>query len=402
MKTGMKIIFAFCFGALLTIFLVLFCTNRSSEQTANLLQSTAAKAHPASANLDRILQQDAVANSRQNAITNAIARVSPAVVSINTRKIEEYYQQNPLAIDPFWQYFFPRYNRVMQEVHALGSGFLFSPNGHILTNQHVINAAREIIVTLPGGEEYKAELAGEDFKSDVAVLKIDGKNFPYIPMGNSDDIIIGEWAIAIGNPFGLFDVFAKPTVTVGVISATDQDFGRQSNQRVYEDMIQTDAAINSGNSGGPLVNSEGNVIGMNAFIFTGSQDIGTSIGLGFALPINRVKEVAQELLTHGSIPKDLWSGLQYQDITNSMALLLRLNSTQGVIVTDVERNSPWDDAGLQAEDVILEINGNRLRSSAEFDGLKESLKLKVGDELELTVYRNRRIYSARVKFKGQG
>ncbi len=385
MKSSHKMLFGFIIGVVFTtVFLAVFSFHADESALFQVPDSSAQKS-----------QQDEISNSRQNAITRAIKRVSPAVVSINTRKIQ--YRDNPLAHDPFWRHLAPRYDRIMQEVQGLGSGFLFSKDGHILTNQHVVDGADEISVTLPGGEKYSATLIGEDFNSDVAVIKIDGKDFTFIELGNSDDILIGEWAIAIGNPFGLFDVSAKPTVTVGVISALDQDFGRLNNQRDYEDMIQTDAAINSGNSGGPLVNSEGKVIGMNAFIYSGNNNIGTSIGLGFAIPANKVKSVKDDLLAHGSVPRNVWSSIQYQDVSPMIAYLLNMKNHDGVIITNVERASPWDEAGLDAEDVILEIGGRRIQSDDDVENIKQK-KFSSGDELELTVYRNRRIYRAVVTF----
>lgn len=390
MKSSHKILFGFIVGVVFTaVFLAVFSHQADESARFTMSESNAQS-------LWRTQDQDEISNSRQNAITRAIVKVSPAVVSINTRRVE--YRENPLAYDPFWRYFVPRYNRAMQEVQDIGSGFIFSQDGHILTNQHVIDGADEISVTLSGGEKFDATLVGEDFNSDIAVIKISGKKFPYIEFGDSDDILIGEWAIAIGNPFGLFDVSAKPTVTVGVISALDQDFGRLNNQRVYEDMIQTDAAINAGNSGGPLVNSVGKVIGMNAFIYSGNNDVGTSIGLGFAIPVNRLKSVKEDLLLHGSVPRNYWSSIQYQDLSPMIAYLLNMKSREGVIITDVERGSPWDEAGLDAEDVILEIGGRRIRSSDDVEKLKNNVKFSSGDELELTVYRNRRIYRAVVSF----
>jgi serine protease Do len=384
MKSSHKVLFGFVVGVVFTaVFLAVFSIQTEDSASFQVPDSSAQS------------QQDEISNSRQNAITRAIQRVSPAVVSIHVRKIQ--YRDNPLAYDPFWRHFVPRYDRIMQEVQSIGSGFIFTENGHIITNQHVIDGAAEITVTLPGGEKHDAKLIGEDFYSDVAVIKIDGKRFPFIEFGDSDDLLIGEWAIAIGNPFGLFDVSAKPTVTVGVISAIDQDFGRQNNQRVYEDMIQTDAAINSGNSGGPLVNSEGKVIGMNAFIYSGNNNVGTSIGLGFAIPVNTVKSVKDDLLEHGSVPRDVWAGVQYQDVSPMIADLLNMKSHDGIIITDVERGSPWDEAGLDAEDVILEIGGRRIESATDVENIKKK-KISSGDELELTVYRNRRIYRAVVSF----
>ncbi len=390
MKSSYKVLIGFGLGVVFTTVYLAVFSFKADEPTP--IQVADSKAQ--SENWQN--RQFEITNSRQNAITRAIERVSPAVVSIHTRKFQ--YRDNPLAYDPFWRHFAPPYDRIMQEVKGLGSGCIVSKEGHIITNQHVIDGADEISVTLPGGEEYEATLIGEDFDSDVAVIKIAGKNFAFAELGNSDDIIIGEWAIAIGNPFGLFDVSAKPTVTVGVISAVDQDFGRLNNRRVYEDMIQTDAAINSGNSGGPLVNSDGKVIGMNAFIYSGNENYGTSIGLGFAIPINRIKDVKDDLIEHGSVPRNFWSGIQYQDITPTIAYLLNMKSREGVIITDVERDTPWDEAGLDAEDVILEISGRRIRSSSDIDDVKSNLKLSSGDQVELTVYRNRRIYRAIVSF----
>ncbi|MBN1478852.1 PDZ domain-containing protein [candidate division KSB1 bacterium] len=397
MKSMHRILFGFTIGVVFAVFFLAVCARDTDNSIALEIRESDAADTPDS--MDQRRQNEQISMSRQNAITRAVAHISPAVVSINTRKVQQYYRENPWAYDPFFRHFIPRYDRVMREVQGLGSGFLVSKEGQILTNQHVIDGAKEIMVTLPGGEKFEAERIGEDFTSDVAVIKISGDEFPFVHLGNSDDILIGEWAIAIGNPFGLFDVSAQPTVTVGVISAVNQDFGRQDNERIYEDMIQTDAAINSGNSGGPLVNSEGKVIGMNAFIYSGSSSgIATNIGLGFAIPINRVKDVMTDLLKHGAVPRDFWTGIQYQDITSVIAFFLNMNSTDGVIITDVERNSPWDEAGLEIEDVILRIEDIEIRSSKNVDALKERLTLHSGAELELTVYRNRRIYRALVKF----
>ena len=174
---------------------------------------------------------------------------------------------------------------------VLGPGYSSAPDGYIITNQHVVENADEVIVTLPGGKEYDAEVIGEDRVTDLAVLRIEGKHLPYSKLGDSDDIIIGEWVIALGNPFGLFDVNKQPTATVGIISAVDLDFGKELSGRVYQGMIQTDASINQGNSGGPLSNAEGEVIGINTFIFTGGGYSEGSIGISFAIPINRAKGI---------------------------------------------------------------------------------------------------------------
>jgi len=340
--------------------------------------------------------QNDIDDSRQNAITRAIAEASPAVVSINVTSVQEIYRENPWARDPFWRHFFSPYDRIQREVKGLGSGFIFTEKGHIITNQHVVENAEKIVITLPGGKQYDAERLGEDEKMDIAVLKIEGENFPSIKFGNSDNLIIGEWAIALGNPFGLFDISAKPTVTVGVISAVGQDFGEIDGKRVYEDMIQTDAAINSGNSGGPLVNSNGRVVGINSFIYSGDYRLGTNIGLAFAIPINRVKASLQEIIEHGRVQRDIWASIQYNDVTPYIAYYLDMSQSVGVIISQVDRNSPWDEAGLEAEDVILEINNQTIRNSQDVDKLKETLSLSKGEELNLRVYRNRRVYRAKV------
>ena len=234
---------------------------------------------------------DDIAGSRKNIITETVKKVSPAVVGINVIEIQQY--RDPLGSffdDPFFRQFFGDRRSRSREVKELGSGYIISPDGYIVTNDHVAGNASRITITLTDGISYDAKLIGSDPVSDIALLKIDGENFPYVEPGNSDEIIIGEWAIALGNPFGLFEVNDKPTVTVGVISATGMNL-EPINDRYYLNMIQTDAAINGGNSGGPLVNSLGEVIGMNTLIFTaGSQG---SIGLGFAIPINKVKSIIE-------------------------------------------------------------------------------------------------------------
>ncbi|HEX9933866.1 MAG TPA: trypsin-like peptidase domain-containing protein, partial [bacterium] len=253
--------------------------------------------------------------TRQNAITIAVSRVSPAVVGINVTQIQRFIERSPFSDDPFWSLFFqPReYER---RVKGLGSGFIISSEGHILTNEHVIENAMEIIVTTTDKRQYTANVVGKDFLLDVALLKINGHGFPFIPLGNSDSVLIGEWAIALGNPFGLFNVNSKPTVTVGVVSATGLDFQGELKieGRSYEGMIQTDAAINGGNSGGPLVNCLGECIGINAFIISGSDYQKTSIGIGFAIPINRVRTVLPDLKRAGRVERPTHVGFRFRNL----------------------------------------------------------------------------------------
>jgi len=217
-------------------------------------------------------------------------------------QMQEYRRRSPFSTrDPVLREFFPELfkdYRYQQEVSSLGSGFIISSDGYILTNEHVVENATEIIITMTGGEKAEAQIIGTDPKSDVALLKIDLNSLQHVKLGNSDEVILGEWAIAAGNPFGLFEINNKATVTVGVISALNRDFGEMVG-RIYQDMIQTDASINHGNSGGPLCNALGEVIGMNAFIYIDKAE--GSVGIGFAIPINRIKNLLEDLKKNKTI-----------------------------------------------------------------------------------------------------
>ncbi|MEJ2629260.1 MAG: trypsin-like peptidase domain-containing protein, partial [bacterium] len=260
-----------------------------------------------------------------------------------------------------------------------------------------------IVVTMTDNKKFKAELVGSDEKYDVALLKIDGENLPYIPLGNSDDIIIGEWVIALGNPFGLFDVSAKPTVTVGVVSAADMDFqGEYAIQgRSYTDMIQTDASINGGNSGGPLVNSLGECIGINTFIFSGSQYEKTSIGIGFAIPINRAKELLPELKKIGKIDRSFSTGLEVQNLSFITALRLGISPGDGVIVSNIEKGSPADDSDIKVGDVVVMINKQRITSTYDVKQVINRIDIRENNKLELIVYRNGKLKQINIFLENQ-
>jgi len=340
--------------------------------------------------------QMTIERSRHTAITEAVRLVSPAVVGINVLQIQQYRSRDWLFDDPFFRHFFPE---TQQIVKGLGSGFIISPEGYIVTNEHVVNQAAEIVVTLPNGKKFQANVVASDYISDIALLKVDSTEpLPYAILGNSDDLIIGEWAIAFGNPFGLFDM-GQPSVTQGIISATDRDFGKQSDNRVYKDMIRTDAAINSGNSGGPLVNCLGEVIGINTFIFSGSERTGTSIGLGFAIPINRAKRIIQELRQFGRVNRRFRTGLEIEDISYSLARYLGLRSTDGVIVSGVENNSPASRAGFKIGDVIVAINDQEIHSKEDVWAVIDNSDVKGGDVLEMRVIRRGRYLSLSLKLE---
>ena len=210
-----------------------------------------------------VLEGNDISSSRETAITHAINKVGPAVASIN---VEQHISS--ISLDPFLGFIYPK---EIYPMKSSGSGVVISPDGFVLTNSHVVENADKISSTLSGGYEYDAEIIGSDETTDLALLKLNGDSFPFIQLGDSDNLIIGEWVIALGNPFQLFSVSNKQTATVGIISSNHMDFGRQKSGKVFQDMIQTDDAINPGNSGGPLVNALGEVIGINTFIFTGSD-----------------------------------------------------------------------------------------------------------------------------------
>ncbi|MBA4312231.1 MAG: 2-alkenal reductase [Chlorobiaceae bacterium] len=339
---------------------------------------------------------DQISDHRQNAITRSVAVASPAVVGINVTEVREYTYQNPwsrmFGDDPFFrQYFGDRTYK--QEVKGLGSGFLISPDGYILTNDHVAGNASKITVTMTNKEKYEAHLVGTDLVSDISLLKIDGKDFPYIKLGNSDDVIIGEWVIAMGNPFGLFEIADKPTVTVGVVSQTGMNLNAEGG-RIYRGMIQTDAAINQGNSGGPLLNSDGEAIGVNAVIYTPNQG---NIGLGFAIPINRVKSIVAELKRSGKVQRNFWTGLEIQTVDARVARYFDLAKAEGVIVTDVKRRSPAEDGGFKPGDIIIEVNSEKIIKDDDIIGIVQNSK--EGDLLKIKVIRDRKTINLSLKLE---
>lgn len=327
---------------------------------------------------------DDIIEDRSNAIIRSIERVSPSVVSISLI-IERH-----LLGSGYRRYMDPFYNRnlgetVRQMIPKVGTGFIVHPSGLVITNHHVIENGSDIVVSLQDGREFEATVLGKDESLDLALLKIEGNDFPYAPLGESHGLVTGEWAIAIGNPFGSLLQDNQPTVTVGVISAVDRKFiSSEEDERYYQGMIQTDAAINPGNSGGPLVNARGEVIGVNTFIFTKS---GTNIGLGFARPIDEVKELIDEILTYGKI-REVYLGFNAQTISRMIMRSYNLPSQGGFIIVAVDKNSPAAQAGLQRGDVVYEMDGIPVKGAGDANAKIGSLK--VGDTLSLRVYRNGR------------
>lgn len=337
--------------------------------------------------------ESSIYNSRKNAITKAVAEVSPAVVGINVILVERY---SIGSRDPFWNLFFPP--RIYEnEVKSLGSGFFISPDGYLLTNEHVVHNAKEIIITTTKGKKYKVHDLWVDKVTDIALLKIKGDNFPHIKMGNSNGIIVGEWVIALGNPFGLFDYNDEPSVTVGVISAKDRDFSL-SKEKLYQNMIQTDASINPGNSGGPLVNSLGEVIGMNTFIYSGKYSEG-SIGLGFATPINKIKEIIKDLKEFGKIDREVYIGIEFADITRYIRYNLGLKNNKGVLVWSVKNNSPADKAEIKVGDIVTSLNGKDVDNFNSLKNIFLENDLRAGDIVKFIILRDDKKLNKTVKLE---
>ncbi len=315
-----------------------------------------------------------VSASRRTAITEAVARVAPAVVTVQTEVVER------VPVDPF-EWITGRQSG--ERIGAgLGSGFITDPNGTIVTNAHVVAGATRVSVAMRDGKTFPAKVLGVDEQNDLAVLKIDAKNLPVAPLGSSDDVIIGEWSIAIGNPYGFLLGNTEPSVTAGVISATGRNLiGQAEGGGAYVDMIQTDASINPGNSGGPLVNADGVVIGVNTSIYSPS---GGSVGLGFAIPINRAKRVAEDLVAHGRL-RQPWIGIKVQQPSGGDP---RAALNAGVMVTAVVPGSPAAKAGIERGDQVVRAGTRVLKNP--FDWEAERLDLRVGERIPMVIRRGSR------------
>jgi serine protease Do len=379
------------FLAFVTLFAPL---NSCSDKSNPALDKAQIYTVSASHTTDRDSVNDNVTSSRRNAITRAVAKASPAVVGINVTEIREQRVYDPFEgfNDPFFQQFFGSQRRgsttQKYKVEGLGSGFLISPDGFILTNDHVTENAQKIIVTTTSGKQFDAKVIATDPVQDVALLKIEAENLPFLTLGNSDDLAIGEWAIAMGNPFGLFKLNDKPTVTVGVISNNGVNLGLEQGKN-YRNMIQTDAAISSGNSGGPLLNSNGEVIGINAIIHSTAQNYegAGSIGLGFAIPINKVKKIIEDFRSGKKINRNFGSlGFIGQTLDEEIKQYINVQADDGLVITNLYRNSPAVASGFEVGDVIVAIDGEHVRSLEEMNSILSDRK--VGDVVNFTVLRS--------------
>ncbi len=341
------------------------------------------------------------AETLEQAFTRVGEQVGPAVVSISTEQIEQvqrYFRVHPFFGDePFDEFFREFFGQVPgqqgqgQEFRrfGLGSGVIIDKQGYILTNEHVVADADKITVTLSDGREFSGEVKGKDMRSDLAVIKIDAKNLPAAALGDSNTVKTGQWAIALGNPFGLVGYGSssqvlgpEPTLTVGVVSALHRRLPHVSRaDRDYSDLIQTDAAINPGNSGGPLVNSRGEVIGINVAILTSSRG---SEGVGFAIPINKAKAIL-DVLIEGRKVLYGWLGVQIQDITQDVAEYYGLSDRSGVLIYQVLPNGPAEKAGMKDGDIIKAFDGTPAKNAGELVALVG--RTKVGRKVHVEVLR---------------
>lgn len=334
--------------------------------------------------------EDSIAVGRLNAITRAVEYASPAVVSINV--IKTIQTADPFS-DPFYSFFYGRQRSRVRErqIQNMGSGFVISPDGYIVTNDHVAGGATAITVAFPNGRTYQARLIGSDPTSDLSLVKVNTEDpLPYLSFSTSGTPIVGEWSIALGNPFGLFEA-SDPTVTVGVVSATGRDLQPQEG-RAYRDMIQTDAAINRGNSGGPLLNALGEVIGVNTAIITQS---GGSVGIGFAVPAEKAIRILNELRQNGSVDRSYFIGLRGQNMTARIARRMNVSQAVGVLVESVDPNSPAETAGFRPWDIIVSVASERVDSQPEFAA--RLYDFRPGDTVDVGVIRRGRSVTLRLE-----
>jgi|TARA_R110002072_G_scaffold43877_6_gene123207 serine protease Do len=325
-------------------------------------------------------------------------QVSPAVVNISIkRSVPASAQHAPQGSTPFrdfFEQFQDRFGQIpggrapgeqapQQTLQALGSGFIIDPKGFVVTNNHVVEGADEIEVKLPDGRSFQAKLIGGDKRSDLALLKIDSNEaLPFVTLGDSDSLLVGDWVVAIGNPFGL-----GGSLTSGIVSAR----GRDINSGPYDDYIQTDAAINRGNSGGPMFNLKGEVVGVNTAIYSPS---GGSVGIGFAIPANVVKSIITDLKDDGRVDRG-WLGVQIQPVSGEIAEALGLSKTEGALVVDVTPDSPAAAAGLKQGDVIIQFGGSRVDKMRSLPRLVAAIN--PGKTADVTVWRNGAEKSFRVE-----
>jgi len=364
-KIGLIVGISFLAGAI--FFALAFGVVQKSDKTGTPsigMQSARAEAAPA------------FGNFAGNSFAPLVSKVKPAVVKVTSETIIEQRGFGDDLLDRFFN-FQPR----KQRVPGIGSGFFISSDGYLITNNHVVKDSVKVKIKTIDDKEYTAKIIGTDPKTDIALLKVNAENLPFIQLGDSDKAEVGEWVLAIGNPLG-----QDLSVTAGIISAKGRELGISE----YEDFLQTDASINSGNSGGPLINMEGKVIGINSVILSPS---GGNIGLGFAIPSNLADKVIRDIKTKGRVVR-AYLGINIQTISDSDAKDLDL-AQSGALITGVEKDSPADKAGLKKYDLIISINGKKVKSRTDI--IVTMVEANPGDTVTLVIQRDKKEQTIRVK-----
>ena len=386
-RPKVKIVF---FGFLIA--LVTIACDYSPSDRANLPEDIQAGIK----NLPALVASDAEATTISiemvpESFSSVAEMASPAVVNIRAVRTAkgtgqgfQHFQQEPFGQDDRMQEFFEKFfgqqpNRNFKQ-RSLGSGFIIDKEGYVVTNNHVIENADEIQVILKDEKVYEAEIIGRDANTDIALIKIQSDdNFAVLEIGDSDALKVGQWVVAIGNPFGL-----ENTVTAGIVSAK----GRIVESGLYDDFIQTDASINPGNSGGPLLNMDGEVVGINTMILAGGH------GIGFAIPVNLAKNIVSQLKESGEVARG-WLGVSIQDVPNDLAEYFNIEDHRGALVADVVPGDPADMAGIRPKDIIVEVNGQTVEDSREL--LRLVAGLDVGETVEVKARRNGKLKNFKVK-----
>ena len=302
-------------------------------------------------------------NSFEELLISAINKVSPSVVSIS---IESLTSKDQIGF---------------------GAGIIVADDGYIITNSHVIDSGEvnDIYITLSGGDKFPAQIIGIDMLTDIALLKINKTGLEYVALSNSNEVVRGQSVIALGNPHNLFSISNEPTATTGIISGKNVNFGLRKSGHVYQNMIQTDATINRGNSGGPLINLSGDVIGINTFVVADSNN---SSSIGFSIPVDRVIDIMNDLKDKGMVNRSWFTGITIREIDQKYKDYFNISVDNGVIVTDVERKSPGSEAGILLKDIIYKVNNKIVNSALDIEKALDEGYFKTNDEVDLLLIRN--------------
>ncbi|MBD3414800.1 MAG: Do family serine endopeptidase [Candidatus Aminicenantes bacterium] len=363
---------SFFIGLLAATFIFVYNpVQKDSEQAVNPEKTRSPSA--------QLYASSPIQDSNHPDFSSVVDKVSPAVVSISAEKVEKRKViglESPF--DDFWDRFFDTPQEREREYRSVarGTGFFINPDGYVITNNHIVENAIKVEVTTLQEETYQAKIIGNDSETDLALLKVDKGKHPYVELGDSDNIKVGEWVLAIGNPLGL-----THSVTAGIVSAKGRIFPGLEQQQPYQDFIQTDAAINRGNSGGPLINLKGKVVGINSIIFSPS---GGNIGIGFAISANLARSIVEKLKKEGRVIRG-YLGVGVYTVNDDFQKLLDLDTDEGAVINNVDSGSPADKAGLKRYDVIISINGNPIEDG---DDLQFKIaEIEPGTKVDITVIR---------------